>query len=221
MNCDKGGPSRTDSPPLVTLDMAASSLKGISPPSPTSQDDIARVSADTLLSEDDDPSDEQPGDTLNPEDLSPLALLLGLTERPCWATTETLLKIVETCGEAGNHKCRQCGRRFSTTRQLRVHALQHYTNVFCPCGEYSFQRDYVLCHQRISRCHTGQAFAVDAESFPEFRNFILPYVGTPINGPGSPWGFRRLNPRWTALTRRPELQISQSPHNPCGSCWLG
>jgi len=56
---------------------------------------------------------------------------------------------------------------------------QHFINVFCPCGKYSYQRDYVLRHQRISRCHTGYVFAVDQATFPEFRDLILPQVANP------------------------------------------
>jgi len=52
-------------------------------------------------------------------------------------------------------------------------------NVFCPCGEYSYQRDYVLRHQRISRFHTGHVFAVDQATFPEFRDLILPHSSDP------------------------------------------
>jgi len=60
-----------------------------------------------------------------------------------------------------------------------VHAPQHYTNLFCPCGEYSFQRDYISRHQRIARCHTGRTFVADAATFPEFRDLITPHVGKP------------------------------------------
>jgi len=56
---------------------------------------------------------------------------------------------------------------------------QHFINVFCPCGKYSYQRDYVLHHQRISRCHTGHVFAVDQATFLEFQDLILPHVADP------------------------------------------
>jgi len=110
---------------------------------------------------------------------SKLALPKVLTDRQYWITQQTKINIEETCGLPGNLKCRQCGKRFTTARRLRVHAPQHYTNVFCPCGEYSFQRDYISRHQRIARCHTGRTFVVDATMFPEFRDLILPHVGNP------------------------------------------
>jgi len=110
---------------------------------------------------------------------SKLALPRVLTDRQYWVTQETKAKIHDTCGQPGNLKCCQCGKRFTTARRLRVHAPQHYTNVFCPCGEYSFRRDYISRHQRIARCHTGRIFVVDADTFPEFRDLILPHVGNP------------------------------------------
>lgn len=42
--------------------------------------------------------------------------------------------------------------------------------------EFSHQRDYVLRHQRISHCHTGNTFVVEEAMFPEFQDFILPHV---------------------------------------------
>jgi len=175
MECEEVGASRDDSPPQVTPDKAATSPQETLPPQP-------------VPSVPEEESSTSPADNTPPEDKTPfekeseyqqLALPRVLTERPHWTTADTREQIERDCGEAGNRKCRQCERVFSTTRRLRVHVPQHYTNVFCPCGEFSFQRDYVLRHQRIARCHTGQTFVVDAETFPEFRDLVLPHVGDP------------------------------------------
>jgi len=50
-----------------------------------------------------------------------LALLQALVTRQSWVSQDTNLRIRETCGEAGNHICRQCRRKFSSARRLRVH----------------------------------------------------------------------------------------------------
>jgi len=71
---------------------------------------------------------------------------------------------------------------------------QHYTNVFCPCGEFSFQRDYVLRHQRIARCHTGQVSVVDEASFPEFQDLILPHICDPHKRATLAQGFPACRP---------------------------
>jgi len=121
------------------------------------------------------PSSNQDEDDGTPS----LALPQALVPRQSWVSQDTNLRIRKTCGEAGNRICRQCRRKFSSARWLRVHTPQHFINVFCPCGEYSYQRDYVLRHQRISRCYTGHVFAVDQATFPEFRDLILPHMGDP------------------------------------------
>jgi len=106
-----------------------------------------------------------------------MALPQALVARQYWVSGATSRKIGEACGEPGNRICHQCQRKFSSSRRLRVHAPQHFLNVFCPCGEYSYQRDYVLRHQRISRCHTGYTF--DGATFPEFRDLVMPHVADP------------------------------------------
>jgi len=123
-----------------------------------------------------------------------LSLPLALTAQQFWITEETRQKIEEACAGLGNLKCRHCSRKFSSTRRLKVHAPQHYINVFCPCGEFSYQRDYVLRHQRISRCHTGRIFSVDEASYPEFRNLILPHVGDPRKRASLALGFPACRP---------------------------
>jgi len=103
-------------------------------------------------------------------------------------------EIGEACGEPGIRICHQCRRKFSYARWLRVHARQHFFNVFCPCGEYSYQRDYVLIHQRISRCHTGYAFAVDQATFPEFWDLVMPHVVDPRRRATLAQGFPACRP---------------------------
>jgi len=87
--------------------------------------------------------------------------------------------IEEACVESGNTSSRWCERKFSSYPQLRVHAYQHYVNVFCLCGEYSYQRDYVLKYKRIACCHMGRTFVVDATTFGEFCDLILPHEREP------------------------------------------
>jgi len=81
-----------------------------------------------------------------------LALPQALVTCQYWVSRDTNLKIGEACGESGNRNCRQCRRKFSSTPWLRVHAPLLYVNVCCSCGEYSYQHDYVLRHQRILCC---------------------------------------------------------------------
>jgi len=67
-----------------------------------------------------------------------LTLPKVLTNRQHWITSETRRNMEWACGQAGNLKCRQWGRRFFTAQRLRVHVLEHYTNILCSCREYSF-----------------------------------------------------------------------------------
>jgi len=108
-----------------------------------------------------------------------LALPWALVARQYWVSAATSRKVGEACGETGNRIYHQCRRKFSSSRRLRVHVSQHFLNVLCLCGEYSYQHDYVLRHQRISRCHTGYTFAVDEATFPEFRDLVIPPVADP------------------------------------------
>lgn len=105
-----------------------------------------------------------------------LGLPQVLYARPHWTTAHTRQLIAEICGGPENVSCSQCGMTLSSHRRLWVHVPQHFTITYCPCGEYSYQRDYVLKHQRIDRCHTGRIFEVDSQTFPEFRDLILPHV---------------------------------------------
>lgn len=99
-----------------------------------------------------------------------------LDSKPNWTSEQTRQHIGEACGRPNNIQCLQCGKQFSSHRQLRVHVPQHFTIIYCPCGEFNYQRDYVLKHQRIARCYMGKVFVVDATNFVEFRDLILPYV---------------------------------------------
>jgi len=47
---------------------------------------------------------------------------------------------------------------------------------FCPCGEFSYHRDYILRHQRTMGCHVGHLYDVDRRSFPTFLNLIRPFI---------------------------------------------
>jgi len=53
---------------------------------------------------------------------------------------------------------------------------QHFTVTFCPCGVHHFYRDAILRHQRTQTCYTGHLYEVDADSYIEFRDLILPHV---------------------------------------------
>jgi len=91
------------------------------------------------------------------EDSPILALPRALVARQYWVSGATNLKIDQPCAEPGNHICHQCRKKFFSARRLQVHAPQHYINVFCPCGEFSYQRDYVRKHQRMSRSQSQAA----------------------------------------------------------------
>jgi len=72
--------------------------------------------------------------------------------------------------------CRLCQQHFTTPRRLRVHVPQHFITTFCPCGEYSYHRDYILRHRRTMDCHTGHLHDVDETSFPTFLGLIKPFI---------------------------------------------
>jgi len=77
--------------------------------------------------------------------------------------------------------CRLCQQHFSSHRRLRVHIPQHFLTTFCPCGEYSYHRDYILRHQRIMKCHTGHLFDVDRHNFITFLSIIKPFIMDPAH----------------------------------------
>jgi len=61
-------------------------------------------------------------------------------------------------------------------KRLKIHIPQHFTVTFCPCGVHHFYSDAILRHQRTQTCYTGHLYEVDADSYTEFRDLILPHV---------------------------------------------
>lgn len=105
-----------------------------------------------------------------------LELRSVLFARPYWTSRRTRTLIQAICGPNTNTSCAECEKTFTTHKRLRVHVRQHFTNTFCSCGVFSFQRDYILRHQRRSNCYSGGVFEVDRECFLEFRDLLLPHV---------------------------------------------
>jgi len=157
---------------------------------------------------------------LDEEDSPILALPRALVARQYWVSGATSRKISKACGELGNRICHQCRRKFSSTRRLRVHVPQHFLIVFCPCGEYSYQHDYVLRHQRISRCHTGYTFAVNQATFPEFWDLVMPHVADPRRRAVLAQGFPRVG-RSRRRRGSPSQHPNRRPSNHFGLCWHG
>jgi len=50
--------------------------------------------------------------------------------------------------------------------------LQH----FAPVGYTEFYRDAILHYQHTQHCYVGYLYEVDADSYPEFQDLILPHV---------------------------------------------
>jgi len=96
-----------------------------------------------------------------------------------WVTKETKALIKQNRGDDNCTTCRLCQQHFTTLRRLRVHIPQHYITTFCPCGEYSYHRDYILRHQKTMECHTGHLYDVDKPYFPTFLNIIKPFISDP------------------------------------------
>jgi len=96
-----------------------------------------------------------------------------------WVTKETEALIKRNRGNDNCTTCRLCQQHFTTPHLLRVHVPQHYITTFCPCGKYSYHRDYILCHQRTMECHTGYLYDVDKPYFPTFLNIIKPFISDP------------------------------------------
>jgi len=115
---------------------------------------------------------------------------------------ETERTILQKRGDEDNTTCYLCQQQFTTPRRLRVHIPQHFITTFCPCGEYSYHRDYVLRHQRTMNCFTGHIFDVDELSYPRFLELIQPFVQDPSK-------LERLLQRFPvsrAITQRPVLK---------------
>jgi len=99
-----------------------------------------------------------------------------LYKKSNWVTEETETLIRNHKGDDNCTICRLCQQQFTTHRRLRVHVPQHYITTFCPCGEFSCHRDYVLRHQRTMACYTEYLYDVDEHLFPTFLTIIKPCI---------------------------------------------
>jgi len=106
-------------------------------------------------------------------------LLAILLKKSNWVTEDTEALIKQHRGEDNCTTCRLCQQHFTTPRRLRIHIPQHFITAFCPCGEYSYHRDYILRHQRTMECHSGHLYDVDAPYFLAFLNIIRPFISDP------------------------------------------
>jgi len=102
-----------------------------------------------------------------------------LLKKSNWVTEDTEAFIKRNRGDDNCTTCRLCQQHFTTPRCLRVHIPQHFITTFCFCGEYSYHRDDILCHQRTMECHTGHLYDVDEPYFPAFLNIIKPFIFDP------------------------------------------
>lgn len=98
-----------------------------------------------------------------------------------WFTRHTQKRILRALGECPNKTCRECWQECTSRKRLLVHARQHWTNMFCPCGEASYWRERITKHQARSqepgrRCRVGVVYEVDAESFARWQKV----TGTPV-----------------------------------------
>jgi len=93
-----------------------------------------------------------------------------LLKKSNWVTEDTKALIKRNRGEDNCTTCRLCQQHFTTPRRLRVYIPQHFITTFCPCGEYSYHRDYILRHQRTIECHTRHLYDVDETYFPAVPN---------------------------------------------------
>jgi len=51
----------------------------------------------------------------------------------------------------------------------------------CPCGVHHFYRDTILRHQLTQHCYVGHLYEVDVDSYPKFRDLILPHVTSTVH----------------------------------------
>lgn len=72
--------------------------------------------------------------------------------------------------------CHLCKQHYTSPHRLRVHLLQHYIMTFCPCGAFSYHRDYILRHRRTMNCFQGNIYDVDELSYPRFLELIQLFV---------------------------------------------
>jgi len=105
-----------------------------------------------------------------------LALPQALLNRTNWTIRRTRMLIQTLIGTDDNRRCGACRRTFSTMKHLKIHIPQHFTVTFRRCGVHHFYRDAILRHQRTQTCYTGHLYKVDADSYTEFRDLMLPHV---------------------------------------------
>jgi len=108
-----------------------------------------------------------------------IALPQVLLNRTNWTTRRTRTLIQALIGTNDNRQCDECRWTFSTMKRLKIHIPQHFTVTFCPCGVHHFYRDAILQHQKTQNCYTGHLYEVDADSYTECRDLILPHVTDP------------------------------------------
>jgi len=85
-------------------------------------------------------------------------LPLLLLHWPNWIQPATCTQISNLLGDSDNVTCSICRQEFKTNKRPKVHALQRFITTFCPCGKFSYNRDYVLRHQRTMKCYIGHLF---------------------------------------------------------------
>lgn len=117
-----------------------------------------------------------------------------------WLIRETLALSDCARGERPNQVCRECGQRCTSCKRLCVHMRQHWTNLFCTCGEASHWRDRIVKHQVRSYesgkgCRSGIVYEVNAPSFNRRREVMGTHAGDdvcPVSGftPGGKWSPR-------------------------------
>jgi len=152
--------------------------------------------------------DEEPTSATLPEIL--------LTQHS-WVAKDTEALIQQNRGDDSCTTCRLCQQHFSTPRRLRVHTPQHYITTFCPCGEYSYHRIFILRHQRTMECHTGHLYGVDKHYFPTLSSLSY-LISTATNG----YDKNSRPPRYHARTlfQTPRIQKTRkvSPISPGTYC---
>jgi len=110
----------------------------------------------------------------------------------------------------GNTECRLCQQHFRTHCRLRVHLPQHFVTTFCPCGEYSYHRDYVLRQWTMS-CFPGHPYDVDNNLYPTFLNLIRPFVTDPAPLARLAQGFPSPQPITLGPAAKPPGYSARSP----------
>jgi len=148
-------------------------------------------------------ADMPPFEMVWEDDAAPTSLPDILLKRSSWTAPKTEDSITRYRSPEGCTTCRLCQQHFSSHRRLRVHVPQHFLTTFCPCGEYSYHRDYILRHQRIMKCHTGHLFNVDRHSYVTFLSVIKPFVTDPSRYDRLKQGFPSSRPITSGPCTRP------------------